>query len=346
MSMHAISRRGFFAVSAGVGGMLASPISAKGLVAPSPKGINWKQWAARKLYWIIRLIDYSLFYVAASKTVGTNNVRVTSGSIEYNNGTNGPSSYIDVEATSPYSGTPYINISLSVTTTFLTSFTSVMAVTLTNPSGSYVINTTLGNNGIKVFTVNSAAAEGTYRATFSVTAREKWSGSVWVYDHNGPASRTLEEADCIVNESRGKCYLIPSKNVNRSEDQHPKDELNVDELYEQFWDEKLEEYVYLLTDYDIGTSLIISDTIHSITYDEILDRTIIGFLTRRGEALWPFDGNLTDRYSVGNFVSFSMRVIPEYEDGRYTFESLDYFDAAERKLIDREAPLEIDDYLA
>ena len=114
---------------------------------------TWIDWAATAIKWIIYKIDNAVYNVSASKEIGTNYVKVSSGSIEYNNGTNGSSSYIDINARSPYnsSGNPDMSISLATSCSFLTGLTDVMAVTLTNPSGSYVINTTLGMNGITAY---------------------------------------------------------------------------------------------------------------------------------------------------------------------------------------------------
>lgn len=349
----ALSRRHFLAATSILAGSTLVPCrsiaKASDSAPAASNAISWTSWAARTIYWFIRKVSNSYYSVQAGKTVQSNNVRVSSGSIEYNNGTNGPSSYIDVAVSSPYSGTPNIYVSVSVSTDFLTGLTDVMAVTLTNPSGSYVINTTLGINGSKGYSVRSSGAQGTYRATYSITNRKKWTGEVWVYDYNAPSSYAETFSDRVFSSEHNKYYLISSKRENMVFDTRlaqNEGTINVDELYEQFWDPSLNEYVYLLNDYRVGFLIRVEDDIEKLVFDEEKNRTIFEFCTRRGTAYWPFEGDLRDRFSAGDSIAFSLQVVEEYADGKYQFETLNYFKAAENKLFDEALPLQIDDYLA
>ncbi len=311
---------------------------------------TWIDWAATAIKWIIYKIDNAVYNVSASKEIGSNYVKVSSGSIEYNNGTNGSSSYIDINARSPYnsSGNPDMSISLATSCSFLTGLTDVMAVTLTNPSGSYVINTTLGMNGITAYGIKKASAQGTYRATYAVTKNQKWTTSATIFDANTPtkSSFDINNQNMVIDWNDNKYYYIPTNDETVSTFVlSNKDILDVDELYEQFWDSKLNKYVYDLKNYVVGDNLIVSDSIKDITYDSEKKRTILEFDTRRGTAYWPFDGNLLSQYNVGDQVTFAFSVVQAYASKSYVFESLDYFQHAEDKLYDSSINVNITDYL-
>lgn len=311
---------------------------------------TWVDWAAAAIKWVIYKVDNVLYNVSASKEVGSNYVRVSSGSIEYNNGTNGSSSYIDINARSPYlsSGNPNMSISLSTSCSFLTGLTDVMAVTLTNPSGSYVINTTLGMNGITSYGVKKASAQGTYRATYAVTKNQKWTAAARLFDANTPtrSSFDIDNQNMVIDWDDNKYYYIPTNDETVSTVALSSENiLDVDQLYEQFWDSKLNEYVYDLKNFVVGDNVIVSDSIKGITYDAEKERTILEFDTRRGTAYWPFDGNLLDQYNVGDQVTFVFNVVQAYESEAYVFENLDYFQHAEDKLFDSLVNVNIADYL-
>lgn len=320
-----------------------------------PKALpTWVSWAKTAIKWIVYKVDHAIYNVSASKEEGANYIRVSSGSIDYNNGTNGSSSYIDVVARSNFlsSGNPNLSISLSTSCSFLTGLTDVMAVTLTNPSGSYVINTTLGMNGVTAYGVRSSSAQGNYRATYAVTKHQKWTATATVFDSNAPTTRSISndaQGEMVIDWDGGKYYLIPSDEnvklmssglVDKSEC-----DMSVDELYEQFWDSGLENYTYELKGFSVGEGVGVTDTIVNMTYEADKNRTILEFATRRGNAYWPFDGNLTNLYSVGDQVSFAFNVVEEYSDGQYVFENLDYFQNAEEKLFDSDIQLDIKDYI-
>ena len=96
---------------------------------------------------------------------------------------------------------------------------------------------------------------------------------------------------------------------------------------------------------DAGDTVIITDTIAGITYDEKNDRSIFEFDTDQGTAYWPFDGDLLDQFSAGDPVTFEFSVVNKYAAGEFTFETVDYFKNAEYKLIVTGVSLDIDDYL-
>lgn len=293
--------------------------------------IDWTDWIYTAIKWVIYKVDNTLYNVNASKTYGSDFIRVSPGSINYNNGTNGPSSYIDLVAISPYGNN--MTITVSATCSFLVGLTNVIAVTLTKPNGTYAINQTLGMNGIATYTFTTASQEGIYRSTYSTVNNQKWTPTSTLYDNSAPSSKLGSEQEIIIDYKNNKYYLIPSDPATQKK-AFKKQMISVDELYEQFWDDKRNDYVYKLSDYDPGDTIRVKDSVKSIVYEREYKRTVISFGTRRGEAYWPFDGDLTDHIKAGDEMLFEFKVIDEYKTAQYDFETLDYFKEAEKRLYD------------
>lgn len=238
-------------------------------------------------------------------------------------------------------------IKLFASTSFLVGLTDVMAVTLTDPYGNFVINQTLGRDGITTYAVTDTSQVGFYRATFAVTKHQKWNSSAGIVDYNAPSYYTSEPDNIIVDAKGNKYYYIPTELDASSQctQRFSRNNLDVDELYEQFWDNGLNDYVYNLPSFSIGDDLIITDTVQNMTYEPDADRTILEFNTRRGTAYWPFDGNLMNQIFVGDQISFSFNVVEQYTSGEHVFESLNYFQNAQAKLFDSSVKLDINNYL-
>lgn len=314
------------------------------------KKVTWISWAAKAIFWIITQVDKELYEVEAETEVGDNYVRVSSGSIEYNDGENGPTSRIDVEAATNFyvDGNPDLAISLSATTSFITGLTSIISVyAMNSETDDEVVNENLGYNGITAFSIDDTRDEGTYNVMFTTGENKKWTTGVQVIDFNAPTSRVLGEKDeVVVDWNNKRYYKIPSQTVNEYQTtslfESPK---SVEELYNEFWDEGIGDFTYSLASYGINDKIIVEDKISSIIYEEDLDRTILTFSTKYGNAPWPFDGDLRERFSAGNTIKFEFSVVEEYSDGVYTFENIDYFRTAMEKLMGRDISLEIDNYL-
>lgn len=319
-------------------------------VTVEARKITWVSWAAKAIYWLIEQINDELYEVEAETEVGDNYVRVSSGSIEYNDGENGPTSQIDIEAATNFyvNGKPDLTISISASTSFITALSSVISVYVMNSeTDESVVNQNLGHNGITAFSVDNTRDEGTYNAMFTTSENKKWTTSVQLIDFNAPTSRALEDEDALVIDwNNNRYYKVPTQIVDEyqtaSMGGSPK---SVEELYNEFWDEGVGDFVYSLASYAIDDKIVVEDEISSITYEEDLDRTVLTFSTEYGDAPWPFDGDLRERFSVGDMIQFEFSVVEEYSDGMYTFENIDYFKTAMEKLMDSEVSLKIDDYL-
>lgn len=327
--------------------------------------INWTSWGLKAIKWFVYYVDNKLYSIPAQKTLKSDYIELSDGSIDYNNSTYGSMSYIDIEATSAYLRTPSTRtspqvlqpmpdmvISVSSTCSFLVGLTDVIAVSLTSPDGVYVINQTLGMNGLATYAVNTANKMGTYRATYSVTKHQKWASTVRLDDFYAPSSsaNAMEPGQSVIDWNGNKSYVLPSDAVvsvnSLGQTQSGWCEvLSVEGLYDQFWDEGLQTHVMRLADYDIDDTIIVRDTIGAITYEPEKNRSILEFNTKYGTAYWPFDGDLTDTYHAGDAVSFQFSVVEEYAAGQYTFESIDYFQNALEKLEDATVTLCVEDYV-
>ena len=221
---------------------------------------------------------------------------------------------------------------------------------------AYYPNKTLGMNGSALYEVNTTAKMGTYKATFTVTEKQKWTPSVRLYDDAAPSStrtagmETFSAGQIVMTPDGNKQYTLPTDSVINAvygeTFTNTAYMMSVEELYDQFWDENLKTHVMRLKDYGVGDSIQVCDTISAVKYEPDKDRTILEFLTKYGTAYWPFDGDLTEEYRAGDEVSFQFQVVKEYDTGSYIFESLDYFQAALNKLDNPEMSLYIADYIA
>lgn len=347
-----ITRRDLIGSSAISAGLAMLPRNALASTASVVSSTTWASWAKKAIYWVIAKASNALYNVAASKEVGSNYVRVNSGSIEYNNGTNGTFSYIDAVAVSSYSGTKGLYLSISAATDFITGLTDTISYICSDPNGDEALSNsgTLGTGGVRAITVANSK-QGTWRVKFVCNSNLKWSSSVTIIDMNAPTSASAfgNGDDMVIDIEGGKYYRIPSENkqlgVVPLVDEVAMVPMRVADLYELFWDSSLGEYVYDLAPYRVGDVIYIRDVPDEVTYEPELDRTILAFPTTRGSALWPFDGDLQDILSVGENVSFHFNVVEEHADERYVFTSIDYFKNAEQKLKDKSVGLNVTDYL-
>ncbi len=324
--------------------------------------IDWKEWAKKVIMWLIEQVDDAVYYKEAIKTVESDFIELSPGTIKFNEDGNGPGASIDIVANSGYRiregkiSHPDMTISVSANCSFLTGLLNTIAVMLISPNSDIVINKTLGMNGSAFYEVNTTAKMGTYKATFTVNEKQKWTPSVRLYDAAAPSStrtagmETFSAGQIVMTPDGNKQYTLPTDSVINVACGETFTNtiymMSVEELYDQFWDENLKTHVMRLKGYGVGDSIKVRDTISAVKYEIDKDRTILEFLTKYGTAYWPFDGDLTEEYQAGDEASFQFQVVEEYNTGSYIFESLDYFQAALNKLDNPEMPLYIADYIA
>ena len=315
------------------------------------RDINWKAWIAKALWYIAKAGSSAFYSSQPIKDETTQRVHLTTGAKTFNSGDIGSSCYIDIPVESSYPVN--MDITLTASTDFVNSFFGKIAVVLRTPSGVEPIDGTLGHNGMTAYEIKSSGQLGTYRARFTTTNKEKWNCGIILYNYNATGTYAMliddngKEKDIIINEDKQMYYIIPSDRhlENRIYYSEDSQEYSVSNIYELYYDEDMKDFVYNFSNVSIGDKLKVTDTIKDVSYDSSNNRTIFKFDTRFGEAIWPFDGDLTHQYSAGEEVSFIFEVVKEYQTDNYTFENLDYFQMAREKLDNADIALNIDDYI-
>lgn len=314
-------------------------------ISNETNAIDWKGWALDVLWYFAKRLDSGMFSRDPIRNITNQRIELTTGAIKYNSGDVGGSSYIDVDA---ISRTSYANmdITLKASTSFLNAFVDTIGVTLTKPDGTYAINQQLGHNGLVVYDIKSSSDLGRYRATYAENDTSKWDCGVILYNYNASGGSTKSNTEGVVTSDNTQFYLIPSANRDGISTITKKSTYSVGELYDQFYDSQLDDFVYSLKDASINDIVYVSDIINEIYYDAEHERTIFEFITQFGVAKWPFDGNLTLKYSKGDTIKFKFEVVNEYSTERIKFENIDYFKKAYAKLDDKAITLNINDYIA
>ena len=305
---------------------------------------NWAKWALRALWYFARNLSNGVFSQEPIRNITDQRIELTTGSIKYNSGDVGGSSYIDLEVEADNANSVNFDIMLTADTSFLNGLVDTIGVTLTNPDGYYDINQQLGYNGIAIHAINSANDLGTYRATFAENDSTSWNCGAVLYNYNAKSLSEISN-NMIVNSEMTRFYLLPSENFTSKKVGFVNKNLTVDSLYNQFYDVNLKEFVYSLKNYDIGDQIIVRDVISEIIYDEYNNRTILSFETSYGTAKWPFDGNLSSVYKVGDILEFDFEVVCEYTKDDIKLESINYFKSAYEKLSNPSIKVQISDYL-
>lgn len=313
---------------------------------------DWKDWAYDALWYIAKRISSGFFTKTPVRNITEQRIELTTGAIEYNTGDVGTSSYIDVQAKTDASSIN-MDVTLKASTDFLNALSDTISVTLTKPNGTYGINQVLGHNGMAVYSIKNSNDLGKHRATFTENDDTKWDCGVIVYDYNVSSVSQMSEVyndNYITDNNHARYYLIPSESQSSESvvQVYNYGDINsytVEEVYNQFYDQGLGEFVYILRDHNIGDEVVVSDVISNIAYDEDLNRTIFEFETKYGAAKWPFDGNLCTQYHKGEIVKFRFDVVSEFKTEDIEFENINYFVDAYRKLNDSDVDLEINNYL-
>lgn len=311
----------------------------------------------KKLAWPIAKKAGNYFYnVDASFTSGKYADTVTPGSIYYNNGTYGTSSYFDFN---------FVSASHSVNMyadTAIWNFGSNISVILTNPNGTYVRNRSVDPTQ---WTTYSPGVTGTYRAQYVVNKKEKWtpylvyradegfvtSAKVSSDFKNYPISQDLETdiTNHFVTDSKYGNIITPSKEHYQSGEntvrslstEGTNQALTADELDKQYYDNKLNVHVYSMKDYNAGDTVHFEDTIQEIKFDKEANQTIFTFEGGKENHNVKFKGNITDLYETGDTLQLEFKVeklTDEYPD----LAVIDYL----KHILDKDEVPEIDNYLA
>lgn len=136
--------------------------------------------------------------------------------------------------------------------------------------------------------------------------------------------------DSVYNQKTNKSYQIPSETRNelfrKKSNNSNNNVLTAQELFDEFYDKDLNCSVYSMQNFNIGDTIFVEDKIIELKYNEDNDSTKLYFgKTTEGPFKWIFAGDLRGKIKVGDSIKFKFKVVEEFANEEYTFETLDYF---------------------
>lgn len=228
-------------------------------------------------------------------------------------------------------------------------WTGKIVVTLSRPDSSKdAINRTVGHNQYSWFTVQKA---GKHVARWTTSNSHSW--TLWhAYYHWGDLHKKCDsKGNCMlptgnidinlnvkednlivgVDESGNKVmfetvgeyrYMLPTEkhknNTKLLQQSSFPNTLTMNELYYEYYDENLDQKVDISKNYIAGDEIQVTDTIIGLEYDSDMDATLFEFKSDVGSQYLAFKGDLTEKYSIGDSISFKFMIVSLHEGHEYT----------------------------
>lgn len=275
----------------------------------------------KKLVWPIAkaavggVTEY-FYNVEASVTSGTYEDTITPGSISFNDGTYGASTYFDFKI--PSTGH---SVNIYADSTIWRLFTGKISVLLENPYGNYVINRSVNPTQWSTY---SPGITGDYRALWVQNDKQKWTPYIGYRQDNGYASAegiisltTVAASDqekeninnhLITVKNYGN-IISPSKaHLNSKINRDINDTLTAEEIDQQFLDLSLGVHVYALKDFEIGDTVNFKDIVKNIEYDDEENRTVFTFKGTEEDYDIVFSDDLTDEFKTNQVLRLKFNV--------------------------------------
>lgn len=175
-------------------------------------------------------------------------------------------------------------------------------------------------------------ALGNYIIDWSMTEKQNWNLQ-FTYTHRYVAiPDPMRTAHDISTETIGDHIFIKPSNshANAKSSSIAHHELSLEQMYDQLYDEEINEYVYKFKNYKEGDSIIFKDKITNISYNSLKDATEFTFSSvNHGDVVWSFSGNITDQYSIGDELKLKFKI--EKIAGNY--EMVDYVNLANENVV-------------
>lgn len=168
---------------------------------------------------------------------------------------------------------------------------------------------------------------GTYVLQFSDVDGLKWDCYYTLYDFDITGSRSVaynsvgDSLGDVFRSENGNNYIYPSVAHDISS-MSSKSYMTLNDVRLQMFDDELGTYVYDFKDYQIGDDILVKESITGLSYDATSDSTILTFAYDDSELSWPFKGNITEKYNIGDQITFKFKVVEETDDNSF-FETLD-----------------------
>lgn len=291
-------------------------------------------------------------YEEKSVVTGGNYVQNSTGTIDFNKGDVGAS--IKVQANLNRS-----NLEIDAfaqKSSFIPDFFSHIVVTISSPSGNIITSRSVTHNQHTY--VKSGSPYGKYSIMFTDEDEAAWNCYHIVTDYNLTARSQLlnryiniynENGDIIpsVYDSNNQItYVTPSNEAIKFKNEFFSKEkyLSANDLSDESFDAERDILVNDFKHYNIGDQLLFKDIIKKIEYNNEYNYTAISFDCKNQLVTWPFKGDLTNRFKVGQEIKFKFNVVEEFSYQDEKFENIDYAVEGKEKLKNNDYEI-IDDYL-
>jgi hypothetical protein len=122
----------------------------------------------------------------------------------------------------------------------------------------------------------------------------------------------------------GRYFVVPSKSHKKNSNKYKNKQLTFSDLMNEFYDEELNTHVNQFKHFTFNDKLNFKDKIASIRFNRTENETHFGFRDNSENIIeWPFLGDLTSKYSIGDELELKFTVVDETSE-KSIFETLDY----------------------
>jgi hypothetical protein len=200
-------------------------------------------------------------------------------------------------------------------------------------SGVIVAGGNVGHDeGITAYRMST----GNYTVIYNIHDPIKWNLGVFYFFNNPPCTQCLptegpkplaldeQQSNNLYHFKNNLSFIIPQQEAfkeNNTNSKLKKSFLTINDLLNDHFDEELQDYAHSLKSFNVGDSIIVSDTITDIYYDSDKNATSLGFdywdktsSNEISKIYWEFNGDLMSRFSIGDSVSFKTEVISINKD--------------------------------
>lgn len=175
---------------------------------------------------------------------------------------------------------------------------------------------------------------GNWTVNFTSTESKRW--SCWViYDPLAPIKlplpqksinvQTGEEKNINIYKTQDMIYVLPSDDFKSFSNLNLRNSfISMNDLVNETYDLKNSHFIRMFKNYSIGDVIYFKDRIGNIEYCEEVNATKFTFNILDDTIDWYFKGDLTNIYNTGEDLSLKFKVVTEYADNNFEFETLDY----------------------
>lgn len=296
------------------------------------EAINYLSLVKTALWKIAVYGDTAYFYRSPRIVEGPNWVQSNTGD-QYFNKEVGASVKVRINL-----GKSNMNLDCFAQTTPLQMFFAKLSVILLSPDGSEtLINRTVTHNQHSYY--STKAPYGIYTLLFVDQDKTKWDCYYTLTDYNygltsstntlssetvSIATNNNELASGIIDVNTDKSYILRTDDLLKKDKINIHKAINIEELDEQFYDDMLGMYVNTMKDYEIGDTVLFSDSIVDIEYNDEDDYTIFYLESSDTTILWPFAGDLRSEYRPGDTLDLQFDVVEEFSSDGNLFTNIDY----------------------